>query len=371
MSRFSTLLESLGQKFSTLPQWARCLGYVLMVTAIAGLDYLTGLTLQFSVFYALVVLCVGWFEGSVAAAATAVFAAGSALFADNLAVGFLPHFEWINQGLRTILWTLVGVGAAARRERSQQLAERQAELVHAYARINLDLEAAMRVQAALLDQPLPTDPRVEIVLHRRTARGLGGDFVEIKQQGDRLRLCIADVSGKGPPAALVTALLSGALRDAAAAGTPEQVLRELNARLEPHLPNMMFVTCLYAELDLGSGELIFANAGHDPGLIRGESGQLQSLDNTGMPLGVVTDLAITAERRNLAVGELLVWYTDGLTTAPQPDGTRMSEERLLELVTDLGEPTELADVLMAQVPLELQDDDVVVLVVARRRDGRR
>ncbi|MCA9790713.1 MAG: SpoIIE family protein phosphatase [Candidatus Eremiobacteraeota bacterium] len=365
MDRFSNLLESLGERFSELARWIRWLGYLLPVVVIAALDYLTERTLQFSIFYALVVLAVGWFEGSLAALAAALLAAASTLGADTLAVGPLPRIEWINQALRTVLWALVGALAAARRERSRELAEQQAELAKAYARINLDLEAARRVQEALLDQPLPNDPRLEVVLHRRTARGLGGDFVEVRQQGEVVSFCVADVSGKGPPAALVTALLRGSLRDATTAGGPEQVLAELNARLEPHLPDMMFVTCFYAQLDLANGDLSYASAGHDPMLVRQVDGSIVSLGNTGMPLGILPRLELTAAGCNLPIGHLLVLYTDGLTTAPQPDGSRMSEERLLELVAGEADPAALADLLIAQVPADLQDDDVVVMVVAR------
>ena len=167
----SAFLDRIAGRFAELPSWTRSLTYAVFLAIVAYLDYADGQTLQFSVFYALLVLATGWFEGAAASVVWGLAAATATLLADYSAIG-VPLVELLNQSLRTILWLMLGLGAANRKKRSKQIAEQQTNLARAYERLNFDLEAARRVQETLLAEPLPQDPRVALTLQRRSARGL-------------------------------------------------------------------------------------------------------------------------------------------------------------------------------------------------------
>ncbi len=355
-------LSFLEDRFGRSSGWFRSLIYLVFLCVVAYADYADGRELQFYIFYAFFVLAIGWFDGAAAAVSAAFLASATTLAFDSWASGILTPVELINQGMRTILWLVLGLGAAHRRRRIKDLAEHQKILAGIYDKVSADLEAAQRVQEALLSHPLPTDDRLTTVLRRRTFQGLGGDYIEASLKNDLLRICIADVSGKGPSAALVTALLRGLLRDTNRNSSPAEIMRRLNARLKPILPESMFVTCLFVQCDLRNGALIYANAGHDPGFIRGTSGVLRSLENTGMPLGVLDDLDIIDEEDSLVADELLVLYTDGLTTVKFDEESRFGEDRLRTLIALHEDPKVLAETLFDQVAPERQDDDVVILV---------
>lgn len=355
-------LTSLEDRFGRSSGWIRSAVYLVFLCIVAYLDYADTRHLQFYIFYALFVLGVGWFDGAAAAVGAAFVASATTVASDSWSAGVLPPVELMNQAMRTILWLMLGLGAAHRRRRLTDLAEHQKILAGIYAKVSADLEAAQRVQEALLSQPLPEDERLTTILRRRAFQGLGGDYIEASLKDDLLRICIADVSGKGPSAALVTALLRGLLRDTNRSSSPAEIMCRLNARLKPILPDTMFVTCLFLQCDLRNGALVYANAGHDPGFIREASGSLRSLDNTGLPLGVVEHLEIDDEKDSLRPDDLLVLYTDGLTTVKFDENSRFGEDRLRSLIAMYAEPDVLAERLFEQVAPERQDDDVVILV---------
>ncbi|MGH2521998.1 MAG: PP2C family protein-serine/threonine phosphatase, partial [Anaerolineales bacterium] len=147
-----------------------------------------------------------------------------------------------------------------------------------------------------------------------------------------LGLVIGDVSGKGVPAALVMATTRSLLRSAAQhSASPGAVLEQVNDLLHPDIPPTMFCTCLYAILDPASGQLRYANAGHDLPY-RWMNGTVAELRATGMPLGLLPGMRYEEKITTLAVGERVLFYSDGLVEAHNPQKEMFGFPRLAALL---------------------------------------
>ena len=194
------------------------------------------------------------------------------------------------------------------------------------------------------------------------AQKVGGDLYDIFALSEtRLGLAVADVSGKGIPASLLMAICRTNLRQIAPRHTsPAGVLVELNRVLAADIHGGLFVTMLYAVINVASHEVTFARAGHelplfarrDPatGLHRGDY-----VGSEGMPLGMVPDeifaSAITDHTERFAPGDVLVLYTDGITEAPNEEDREFSGARLADAVRILHNRTarELNDGILERV----------------------
>jgi sigma-B regulation protein RsbU (phosphoserine phosphatase) len=194
-----------------------------------------------------------------------------------------------------------------------------------------ELAVAQRMQLAILPQHLPDSPERELRGFMQAAREVGGDFYDFFTLPDgRLGLVIADVAGKGMSAALFMAVTRTLLRMVALSGVdPAQCLSTVNALLAVDNPEMMFVTAHYATLDLATGTLEYASAGHPPPLLIGIDGAVRELPGCdGVVLGVFPTKAYALRRQVLAPDDVLFLYTDGVTEALNPTGEFFGEERL-------------------------------------------
>jgi len=213
----------------------------------------------------------------------------------------------------------------------------------------------------------PDDPRFEIASRLLAARELGGDLVLMRKTSRGLFLCVSDISGKGVPAALFTALLRSALTGALEESCdPGEVGRHVNARVHASLPPEMFVTmfcCL-----LSDSELTYVNAGHEPGfLLRNNGGEASELlSKEGMPVGIQPTLVIPTTTLPFRPSDILVSFTDGVTDSPAFDGDRDAVKRVLR-AERRGTAAALADALVARATggQMAQRDDITVLAVRR------
>jgi sigma-B regulation protein RsbU (phosphoserine phosphatase) len=239
-------------------------------------------------------------------------------------------------------------------------------------RLETEVQLARQIQKTFLPEALPIHPHWQMSARWRTARQVGGDFYDvIELPDDRLGLFIADVADKGMPAALFMAL-TRTLVHAAVKETPSpaEALRRVNELLVPDTKQGMFVTAVYAVLDQTTGELTYANAGHNPPLwVRRDS--VERLTRTGIALGASEDAHMTERTIQLAEGESLLLYTDGLTEAFNLEGDMFGEERLLRA---LGwQASASADDMLKTVEAALDDfaanappsDDLTMLAVRR------
>jgi serine phosphatase RsbU (regulator of sigma subunit) len=193
-----------------------------------------------------------------------------------------------------------------------------------------DLEIARQIQFGLLPFEPVLRPGAFVCASMRPANTVGGDYFDvIELEQGRLAVAVADVAGKGMPAALLMALLQGSLRTLITAGLrgPELVAK-LNDHLCANIPSNRLVTLFYAEFDPQTGELDWVNAGHNaPFLIRSGAG-LERLPATGVALGVVPQAPFEQRRSRLQPGERLFLYTDGVTEAFDVRECEYGEDRL-------------------------------------------
>jgi serine phosphatase RsbU (regulator of sigma subunit) len=194
-------------------------------------------------------------------------------------------------------------------------------------------------------------------------------------ENGRVGFAVGDVTGKGMPAALLVSTLHSALSLLRDRG---ELSPELVARLNRHvcassLANK-FITLVIGELDPASGRLTYVNAGHNPGFVVRAGGAVERLGSTGLPLGLMPAGAWTARGVELAAGDLVCLYSDGITECASPADEELGEERLLALLA-AHRAAPLADLVAAidratvehAAGLPQGDDQTVVLV--RRAAG--
>jgi serine phosphatase RsbU (regulator of sigma subunit) len=200
-------------------------------------------------------------------------------------------------------------------------------------RMAREMQLAREIQTAFLPQVMPDLPGWDMQVLWRTAREVGGDFYDFfPLPGNRLGLVMADVADKGMPAALFMTLVRTLVRATVPeVDSPAGVLMRVNEIIAPEAYKGMFVTLFYGVLDLDTGTLEFANAGHNPPLLlRPSSCAVERLERTGMALGVEDHTRLQDGKCQLASGEALVLYTDGVTEAFDPAGDIFTEVRLIE-----------------------------------------
>jgi predicted ester cyclase len=239
-------------------------------------------------------------------------------------------------------------------------------------RIEQELQVARRIQQALLPEATPTLDGWEVAAYYHPAREVGGDFYDFLELPDgRLGLVIGDATGKGMPAALVMATTRGMLRAVAQPlDSPGEVLKRVNDALFPDIPPNMFVTCLYAILDSESGRLVYANAGHDLPYLRHHGEGAHELRATGMPLGLMNEMSYEEKEAVLREGDSVLYYSDGLVEAHDPEGEMFGLPRLRALVAEHGEERSLGDFLLKELYSFTgegweQEDDITLLTLKR------
>lgn len=220
------------------------------------------------------------------------------------------------------------------------------------AGLQQELEIARNMQLSILPRHPPPARDVEVAALMIPAREVGGDFYDYFMiDDDHLAFVVADVSGKGIPAAFFMAISRTLFKsNAMFLREPARVVARLNDQLCAENEQMMFVTAFFAVLDLRSGALDFVNAGHNPPVLR-DCGAAVSLlpSNQNAALAVVTDVDFTPGRVQMRAGDTLLLYTDGITEAHDPGGRLFGEGRLLDTVMAHGGPADLPSALLRQV----------------------
>ena len=257
----------------------------------------------------------------------------------------------------------VGPGDPRDAARARQLEE---ELAH-----------GRRLQRTFVSLGPQRVPGYDIASHYEAAREVGGDFFDLfreRRRGHPLSMVIADVTGKGVAAALLMAFTRPLLHSAIDHGPdPAEALERTNRILVQERRTGLFVTALAARLELGSGRLRIANAGHEPPLfVPADGAPLGLVLGSGPLLGAFGVLDLPDIEASMAPGDVLVLYTDGVTDARSPDGERWDEGRFFEAVerarggSAADVVTEIADAVAAFSRGTEQADDITVLAIGRR-----
>jgi sigma-B regulation protein RsbU (phosphoserine phosphatase) len=200
--------------------------------------------------------------------------------------------------------------------------------------IQYDLDTARSIQSAILPKKFPPFPErneFEIFANMEPAKEVGGDLYDFfLLDNDRIGFVIGDVSGKGVPAAIFMAVSRTLIRATALKGiSPDECLSYVNTLLCNESISSMFVTVFYGILNFRTGELHYANGGHNPPYILSEDGTIRNVELTGgLALGVLEGLTYESKKIQLEPGDVIFTYTDGVTEAMNKGDELYSEERL-------------------------------------------
>lgn len=257
--------------------------------------------------------------------------------------------------------------------RTAELQQKNLLLEESQRRVEAELDAARLLQAAILPQALPDHPAYSGKATMVPARELGGDFYDFFMINERdLGIVIADVSGKGVPAAFFMAIsrtvLQSSARSLKSAGA---CLAEANDALCAQNPMDLFVTTFYGILNTKTGELTYANGGHNPPMvIRRGDGSVADLPRTGgIALGVIEGAKYAEASISLREGDTLFLYTDGISEAMDSAGKEFTDDRLRQALQDshhnnvdlvLEGVTDAVETFVGQAE---QSDDITCLVV--------
>ncbi|HET6973624.1 MAG TPA: PP2C family protein-serine/threonine phosphatase, partial [Pyrinomonadaceae bacterium] len=203
-------------------------------------------------------------------------------------------------------------------------------------RLEGQLEVARQVQLELLPAHDPEITGYDISAYNFPTEEVSGDYYDwVKIFDDQIAIVIADVAGKGVPAALLMAFLRASLRAATHIGYATHIsMSKVNYLLWESIERNQYVTAFYGILDASKGTLAYSNAGHNPPLLLNAAGTSRFIDKGEQPLGMFRETRYHEYYLDFEPGDVLVLYTDGATEASSPSGEEFGRERLAQAVKD-------------------------------------
>ncbi len=274
---------------------------------------------------------------------------------------------------RQLLASVAGQAAVAieRAALQHQIVERRT--------LDEELAIGRRIQISLMPRRFPEIDGWEIASVYEPAREVGGDFYDVfrlRERDGSIGLVVADVTGKGIPAAILMADSRGLIHAAADhSDDPASTLERVNRILITERASGLFVTVAHAVLDPATGRFVLARAGHDPVHLLRADGRLEVLDPPGRLIGMVAELGLATVEAVLEPGDAFIGHTDGVTEARSPDGSFYGEDRFRDLLRSLAGTGAAgivaaidADVAAFRGSAEPSDD--LTLLVVRRQPAR-
>jgi len=240
------------------------------------------------------------------------------------------------------------------------------------ARIEEELSLARKIQRAFLPSEFPKTARLDIHAINLSSKQVGGDFYDLVPASDgAFYLAIADVSGKGVPAALLSSMLQASLRtQAEAVHSVSRIVENINTLVYRSTSLEQFATLFLARIEEGGLRMSFSNAGHNYPVVLRRNGERVALERGGLVVGIVEGYPFEEDRFALEAGDRIIFYTDGLNEARNAAGEDFGEERICDFVHGLPCDMSARDVT-ERVFAELRDflgdvepqDDVTVMVL--------
>lgn len=243
------------------------------------------------------------------------------------------------------------------------------------ARFEEELSLAQQIQRTFLRSDFPALPRCEVHAVNLPSRQVGGDYYDVVPRDDgSFFVAIADVAGKGVPAALMSSMLQASLRtQARSTASVSEILLSINALVYRSTAVHQFATFFLAHVDPSGCRMSFSNAGHNyPVLVRA-NGERQFLERGGLLLGIMETIAMEEGAVTLRDGDVIVFYTDGISEATNAAGELFGDDRIADLAAAAPREMparELAQKVLAEVELflggvEAQDDRTLVVLRVR------
>lgn len=265
---------------------------------------------------------------------------------------------WENSGLLRKLRTQIEHGRARRLEQSRE------------QQLRIELNEAREIQRGLMPRKMPNLAGFSLASAWQAAHDVSGDYLAaFKLNESHAALCIADVAGKGFPAALLMSNMQAALKSLASENiSPRELCLKLNRLMCGNTPLQKFISCFYGDLDVRNRTLTFTNAGHNPPILMRRNGDCIHLDDGGRVIGAFCDSSYTQSQIKFYEGDKLLLFTDGVTEARNASGEEFGDERLQECVRAYRgrSAAELRTTILNEVTQfcgDNFDDDAALMVV--------
>ena len=267
---------------------------------------------------------------------------------------------WENSRLLRKLRTQIEQGQARRREHTRE------------HQLKIELNEAREIQRGLMPRRMPNLPGFSLASAWQPAHDVSGDFLAaFKLNESNAVLCVADVAGKGFPAALLMSNMQAALKSLASDNmTPSELCVKLNRIMCGNTPLRKFITCFYGDLDVSNRKLTFTNAGHNPPMLMRSSGECIRLDEGGPVIGAFCESRYNQQEIQLREGDKLLLFTDGVTEARDASGDEFGEHRLQECLRSYRgtNAAELRTRILNEVAEfcadDFEDDATLMVVIA-------
>jgi sigma-B regulation protein RsbU (phosphoserine phosphatase) len=238
------------------------------------------------------------------------------------------------------------------------------------ARMEQEMRIAAEIQQALLPKVGRAGAYFTAAAASLPCRSIGGDFYDyVDLPNGSLGFALGDVAGKGPPAALLSAMMQGIFAAQAASNDrPSQTITRVNLALYRRGIESRFVTLMYGSLG-EDGQLTYTNAGHNPPLIISPNGEVRRLECGGPIVGLFEAAAFEEETVTLMKGDWLIVFSDGVSEALSAEGEEYGESRIVDVVRQNGEvePQQLLEALFGDVRGfargAAQSDDITAMVL--------
>jgi sigma-B regulation protein RsbU (phosphoserine phosphatase) len=238
-------------------------------------------------------------------------------------------------------------------------------------RIERELELAATIQRQILPRDLPRVEGLEIAARNRPTRQVGGDYFDLfPLPGGRLAFLVADVSGKGVPAALLVSTVHAVVHlQIDEAKTVSELIARIDRHLQRYAATRKFLTVFFGFLEPDSGTLRYVSAGHNPALLQRASGAIEQVKATGVPLGMFPNATWKEEALTVGRGDLLCVYTDGVSEALNAADEEFGLERLSRLLDPATAPEAICGAVFDEVEAFAADvpqyDDQTLLLIRR------
>lgn len=328
---------------------------LLLLFLIGSIDYFTGIELSISVFYLLPVILCAWYVNKTSGLVLAMIAALIWFIADILTSKSYSHpvTPYWNALVMLGIFILINEIFAALKlsfERENQL--------------------AIKVQKGLLPKEVPFLDSLQISVSWKPLGHVSGDYYDfVKQDENKLGICIADVCGHGVAAALLMSNIQAGFHATIQSDVmPPNVCKKLNHIIKRHQLPDKFVSFFYGIIDLEEKSLIYSNAGHPPPIIIKQDGTTVRLSKGGTMLGVVSEYHCEYEKISLTDGDIILLYTDGITEAKNVKAELFGEENLINICkkNKLYDSHQIKNSILKavnQFNSHTYDDDVTLLVI--------